>query len=52
MSILSITNDSLSYYELPVFIGNDMFKVCTSEIPNGTKSFNTLTPVENSKIYD
>lgn len=52
MSILSITNDSLSYYQLPVFIGNDMFEVCTSEIPNGTKSFNTLTPVENSKIYN
>ena len=38
MSILSITNDSLSYYQLPVFIGNDMFEVCTSEYIQGIKN--------------
>ena len=52
MSTLNITNDSLNYYQLPVFIGNDMFEVCISEIPNSTKSFNTLLPIENSRIYN
>ena len=52
MSTLNITNDSLNYYQLLVFIGNDMFEVCISEIPNSTKSFNTLLPIENSRIYN